>query len=118
MYKLLDVANKITENNKIAYVMQMAKNTFHDQMIAFKSLYDALETLERSYSVDYEPLPGINHAIYIWEVLPSGHAKIVWAYVGPDYNEKEKSGGIQGVLPGWTCTLLEAVLEDNEKKKT
>jgi uncharacterized protein (DUF3820 family) len=76
--------------------------TFHD------SLKDAITHLEDSYplSVDgrFTPDPE-DDRILIWEVLPSGHKKVVWHFSGWHWDADEFYELPQGKLNGDTDSL-------------
>jgi hypothetical protein len=49
--------------------------------------------------------------ILIWEVLPSGHRKVVWAFSGWHWNDEDHACG-QGTLPGDDDTLYGIAIRD------
>jgi len=63
----------------------------------FTTLNEALEHLKQLYKDDY-PCPE-HDQILIWEVLPSGHRKVVWHFSGWHYDHTEYTLLPQGELP-------------------
>lgn len=71
----------------------------------FPTLNQALKHLKRLYKDDY---PCAEHdQILIWEVLPSGHRKVVWHFSGWHYDPDEYTLLPQGKLPGDTMSLYD-----------
>jgi hypothetical protein len=100
--------------NANAYVIErrgdIAGVTLHD------SLDGALAALATEYPIDPEtgarstPDPE-DDRILIWEVLPSGHRKVVWHFSGWHW-DAEEFGLDQGALPGDNLPLYAIALAD------
>ncbi len=76
-----------------------------DVLKSFATLDQALAYLKEKYGDD-ENLPCPEHdQILVWEVLPSGHRKIVWHFSGWHYNPDYYTTLPQGKLPGDEMSL-------------
>ena len=84
----------------------------------FDSLDEALACVAEEFPIEEENEPGQetlfirstpdpeHDSIEIWEVLPSGHRKVVWGFFGWHHNEKSETYDCgQGKLPGDEATL-------------
>lgn len=96
-----------------AFVVEVEGDLLDHDPVWFETLYDALEYIGRTYP---EPDPE-DDRILVWEMLPSGHSKVVWHFSGWHYNsEYANLDGIvvpQGKLLGDTESLYEKVIKDD-----
>jgi len=84
------------------------------------SLEEALEQLEKEYPLEYNGKGEIyretpdpeDDRILIWEVLPSGHKKVVWHFSGWHWDSEEFYNLEQGKLPSDTRSLYHIALDD------
>ena len=86
----------------------------HDpvQVYRFATLEDALQFLKGRFGDDAS-LPCPEHdLIEVWEVLPSGHRKIVWHFSGWHYDPSSRTTLEQGKLPGGDKSLYDRALAD------
>lgn len=88
-----------------------------------ESLVDALSGLCTLYPISRYEENGVGEPEYrretpdpeddqilVWEVLPSGHRKVVWHFSGWHFDES--AFGTQGTLPGDERTLYELAMAD------
>jgi hypothetical protein len=69
----------------------------------FPTLSQALDYLKKRYK---DTTPCEEHdQILVWEVLPSGHRKVVWHFSGWHYDPSEYTLLPQGELPGDNMSL-------------
>lgn len=107
-----------------AYIIEMRvpgddKETNTPEYTACESLTDAFNALDKRWSwrademnapdnVDWIAPDPEDSKIYIWEVLPSGHRKVVWAALGWHWsNELDALNLEQGKLPGDDRCLID-----------
>ena len=88
-----------------------------------KTMDAALEELERIYPLREEAEDGVGEVftfretpdpeadqIIMWEILPSGHRRIVWHFTG--FHEQEEGMSPQGRLPGDNEDLYSLAMRD------
>ena len=84
------------------------------------SLEEALEQLEKEYPLEYNGKGEIyretpdpeDDRILIWEVLPSGHKKVIWHFSGWHWDSEEFYNLEQGKLLSDTRSLYHIALDD------
>ncbi|ABU96853.1 hypothetical protein P23p20 [Thermus phage P23-45] len=77
---------------------------------SFGSLEEALAYLKNRYT-DTTPCPE-HGRILVWEVLPSGHRKVVWHFSGWHFTPEAYTTLDQGVLPGDAKSLYSRAMDD------
>ncbi|ABU96969.1 hypothetical protein P74p19 [Thermus phage P74-26] len=77
---------------------------------SFPTLEEALAYLKGRYA-NSTPCPE-DGRILVWEVLPSGHRKVVWHFSGWHFMPEAYTTLDQGVLPGDAKSLYSRAMDD------
>jgi hypothetical protein len=99
------LAGKEGERTEYILVINVECGGMDKTIRRFPTLNQALEHLKQLYE---DNVPCAEHdQILIWEVLPSGHRKVVWHFSGWHYDPAEYTLLPQGALPGDAMSLYE-----------
>jgi len=122
--KILEEVNYVEDrlggkpSDKTEYIIERLGDI--EGLTIHNSLEEALQQLEKEYPITkdedgnlYRETPDPeDDRILIWEVLPSGHKKVVWHFSGWHWDSDEFYGLEQGKLPNDEKSLYEIAMED------